>query len=204
MSTDVDRDLAALRDVTDRFVDAVGSIEEHQWALGTPCSDWDLAALVDHLTGGNWFTTRILAGDGADDAMVATVNQFGGRSATREEAIQSARNQDAAFHRPDALEGTWNHVAGDLPGRQILRIRLHDLIVHSWDIEETLRPPATLPDDLVRWGVDELLHEGSLAAQHFDLVDAPALRASQNRATAYLQCFGRSPTRPGMEPTHQP
>lgn len=106
---------------------------------------------MDHITGGNWFTIRILAGHQADDAMSATMKQFGDEPATNEEAIQSAKDQVAAFHQPRALEQTWNHVAGDLSGRQILRLRLHDLIVHSWDIEETLRPPANVPDDLVRW-----------------------------------------------------
>ena len=50
---------------------------------------------------------------------------------------------------------------------------LHDLIVHSWDIDHTLDPPASIPTDLVRWGLDELADNDSLTRKHFDLAMAP-------------------------------
>lgn len=140
---------------------------------------------------GNWFTVAILAGELADDAMAATMERFGDEAATSEAAILSLSDQVAAFHRPEVLDRRWSHVAGDIRGRQILRLRLHDLIVHNWDVEETPRPGASLPDDLVRWGLDELVHDDSLTAQHFDLDRAPSRRAPNNSETAYLETFGR-------------
>lgn len=191
MSTTDDPDLAALQTVTSRLTEAVASIELHHWNSETPCGDWDLTALVDHITGGNWFTVAILAGELAGDAMAATMERFGGESATIEAAILSLGEQVAAFHRPEVLDQSWSHVAGDISGRQILRLRLHDLIVHSWDVEETLSPGANLPDDLVRWGLGELVDDDSLTAQHFDLVNALSLRSCNNSGFAYLEAFGR-------------
>lgn len=191
MNTADDVDVPALHMVTRTLVESVTSVEIDQWTLATPCSDWDVRALVDHLTGGNWFTVAILAGARAEDAMAATVERFGGGSATSEAAVQALEDQVAAFLRPEALDRTWHHVVGDLSGRQILRLRLHDLIVHSWDIEEALHPGATLPGDLVRWGLDELVHDESSTARHFDLVAVPGPRSPDDEATTYLEIFGR-------------
>lgn len=191
MTIAADSDLAALDTVTANLADVVASIEEHHGALATPCTDWNLTALVDHVTGGNWFTVTILQGHRAEEAMSATLDRFGGRSATRTAAMGSLTDQLDVFHRPEVLDRTWNHVAGDLTGRQILRVRLHDLIVHSWDLEQTLRPGADLDGGLVRWGLDDLAREGSLAAEHFDLVDLAPARLAGDDAAAYLGLFGR-------------
>lgn len=191
MNTADDVDVDALETVTRNLAASVASIALNQWSLATPCSDWNLTALIDHITGGNWFTVAILSGERAEDAMTATMERFGDRSVSSEAAIQSLNDQVVAFLRPEVLDRAWNHVAGDLSGRQILRLRLHDLIVHSWDVEDTLRPGATLPDDLLQWGLDELVHDDSLTAQHFDLVNVPVLRSPNDGPTSYLEAFGR-------------
>lgn len=192
MSTANDVDVAVLQAATRNLTESVASIEADQWRLATPCSDWDLTALIDHITGGNWFTVAILAGERAEDAMATTTARFGGGSATTEATLQSLGDLLDAFRGPDTLDRTWNHVAGDLGGREILRLRLHDVIVHGWDVEEALRPGATVPDDLARWGLDDLMSADSLAAEHFDLVDVSAVRSPGAGSTAYLGMFGRT------------
>jgi uncharacterized protein (TIGR03086 family) len=191
MRTADDVDVAALHTVTEKLVESVTSIEINQWTLSTPCSDWNLTALIDHITGGNWFTVAILAGERAEDAMTAARERFGGRPASPDTAIESLENQVVALLRPGALDRTWNHVAGDLSGRQILRLRLHDLIVHSWDVDEALRPGATLPAGLVQWGLAELVRSDSLTTEHFGLVNVQVLRSPNEGSTAYLEVFGR-------------
>jgi hypothetical protein len=108
-----------------------------------------------------------------------------------EAAIDSLTEQLAAFHRPDVLDRTWSHVAGDLTGRQILRLRVHDLIVHSWDVEEAVRPGSSVDGALVRWGLGDLGRDDSLAAEHFDLTDFAEAGQSSDGATGYLRLFGR-------------
>lgn len=191
VNSEHDPDLAALRSLTTHLRGALDSIEDHQWPLSTPCADWDLSGLVDHVTGGNWFTTRILAGQSAAGAMAETVEQFDGRSATGEEAASSLDDQYEAFIAPGVLDRIWNHVVGDLTGRQVLRLRLHDLIVHTWDIEQSVGPPASVPEDLARWGLAELANDQSLTARHFGLTTRPGLgpEAAEDAAAAYLSRF---------------
>jgi len=44
-------DLEALGAATDEFVRIVGVVEAAQWALPTPCEEWDVRELVAHVVG---------------------------------------------------------------------------------------------------------------------------------------------------------
>ncbi|MEZ5225508.1 MAG: maleylpyruvate isomerase N-terminal domain-containing protein [Acidimicrobiales bacterium] len=77
----LDPDLAALEHASERFADAVRTIDLGDWQRPTPCEEWDVQALVDHVVGGNWFTTLILGGHAADEAMQQTMARFGDGSA---------------------------------------------------------------------------------------------------------------------------
>jgi len=191
MTSDDDPDLAALEKLSGELSAALRSIADDQWSLATPCPDWDLSALVDHMTGGNWFTRWIFDGLSADEAMTRTVEQFSGGGASAVQATSSVADQLTVFTRPGVLDRTWSHVVGDLTGRQILRLRLQDLIVHTWDVGETVDAPAGLHADLVNWGMSELADEASLTAKHFQLVSIRTFETGQNTATTYLRRFGR-------------
>ncbi len=189
MVTIDDRDLAALNTVTTSLSASFASIDEAQMDLPTPCADWSLTALVDHVVGGNWFTLEILAGAAADEALNRTMARFEAGGATPAQAVSSAADQLASFAEPGVLTQTWHHIAGDLTGRQILRIRLHDLIVHHWDIEQTLRPPASVTQDLLDWANAEIADPASLSAKVFEFDDVASNDRDPGRR--YLQRFGR-------------
>ncbi len=191
MATSQDPDLAALTHVSSLLATTLSSIGEHQLTWATPCSDWDLNSIVDHVTGGNWFTIQVLDGHSTEHAMTSTMERFGGCSSSRLDAGISVADQLAAFRKPDVLRQTLHHVAGDLTGRQILRLRLHDLIVHIWDIGQTLDPPTSLPDELVRWALTELSDEESLTPKHFGLTAQPSDDSNAEAAAGYLSRFGR-------------
>jgi uncharacterized protein (TIGR03086 family) len=191
MTTRQDADLDALASVGSHLVAALGAIGDHQLTWATPCSDWDLAALIDHVTGGNRFTVQISEGHTADEAMTRTIEHFKSGSASTMEATSSVNDQFTAFNQPGALDRTWHHVAADLMGGQVLRLRLHDLIVHTWDIEQTLDPPASLPRELLRWGLAELSDTESLTSELFELTTLPGAGAIEDPAIAYLHSFGR-------------
>lgn len=191
MTISQDADLSALTTVTTQLVAALDSIQDDEWAVSTPCDEWDIAALVDHVTGGNWFTAHILDGQGSDEALRLTMARFADESAGGGEAIQSAEEQLTAFERDGVLDESWDHVAGTLSGRQILRLRLHDLIVHTWDIIQSVRPPASVSQDLINWGINELNDRNSLTARHFQIVGEIEPRTSSDSAATYLAAFGR-------------
>lgn len=188
-----DPDLAMLATVTSHLAKQLGDIEGEHWNRPTPCDDWDLRGLVDHVTGGSWFTVAILNGASAEDALSEAMGRFDDASPTADDAIQAATLQLNAFQQPGILEQRSDHIAGVLEGREILRLRLHDLIVHMWDIDTSLSGTTELRHDIARWGVAELSSDNSLSAAHFGLTELHLDHDSSRPDLAYLAMFGRTP-----------
>lgn len=159
-------DLAVLDLVSDAFISACRPVRDDQLGGETPCSEWNVTDLLDHVTGGNRFTVGILRGDSADDALTAAVASFQDGHDPVAASADSTRLQRAAFHEVGALDRICDHVAGAIHGRHVLRLRLHDLIIHTWDLDEAIDPPAVIPEELVRWSIAELADPQSLTAQH--------------------------------------
>lgn len=193
MTPTVDPDLATLATVTSHLTTVLARIEDEHWQRSTPCGDWNLRELVDHVTGGNWFTIAILGGKSSDHALSETRDRFEHASPTATEAIHAAALQVEAFQEPQALERNSDHVAGTIQGREILRLRLHDLIVHVWDIGVSLSTTEQLPLDLAQWGINELSRDDSTSARHFELTDLHVAIDDTRPDLAYLEVFGRTP-----------
>lgn len=170
MLVDIDaKDLDTLASTSGTFIDACGSIQVRQWELPTPCSEWGLRQLVDHVIGGNRFTILILGGASGQDALDAAVASFDRDDDARSSAASSANEQLDAFRSPSALDAPCSHLDALLTGRQLLRIRIHELIIHTWDIMETIGPPALIQPELVKWTIEELDRPDSLAIERFGL-----------------------------------
>ncbi len=189
MNTEDAGDLALLARVSSDFELLCTSIRDPQWSLPTPCAEWNLEQLVDHVIGGNRFTIRILAGESADAAMAETVRSFDERHETPAAALESINEQLLAFDEAGVLDGTFHHVAGELTGREVLRIRLHELIIHSWDIAQALDPRAFIRDEFVAWSFGEICKPESNTAELFAL-DTGALEGERSER-ALLAAFRR-------------
>ena len=186
-------DLTILSQVSAAFERLCGSIEVGQWKLPTPCTDWDLSQLVDHVTGGNRFTISILSGQSAEAAMDGAMESFDKSHQPGEAAISSIRTQRESFSKPGVLDQICHHVGGEMLGREVLRLRLHDLIVHTWDMSQTLNPPASIPAAFVDWALTEIADPASLTKRHFGL-DTNMLVAGDGvpSQVVLLAAFGRS------------
>lgn len=119
-----------------------------QWACPTPCAEWNVRDVADHILGGNRFTVLIVDGLPADEAMDTVIRgDFAGDPSPAFEASSTA--QLSALRRPGVLERMYEHPMGLLSGRQIARLRMSDLVVHAWDIARALGLPEELDHLLV-------------------------------------------------------
>src|SRR5215213_1054604 len=88
-------------------------VRPEHWLLGTPCDEWDVRALVNHVVGGATRYVMLLHGATADE-VVATValDHLGADAVASFE--QRAQEVAHAFGEPGALLRTVHHPAGDI------------------------------------------------------------------------------------------
>ncbi|MBV2366286.1 TIGR03086 family metal-binding protein [Streptomonospora nanhaiensis] len=130
------------------FDQRVRAVQVTQWADPTPCTEWDVHDLVNHITGEQLWVPYLLAG--GDTA--AAGDRFDGDVlgdepvATWEVAAREAR---AAWLQPGTQERTVHLSFGDAPGEVYLWQMTFDLTVHAWDLARAVGADERLDPALV-------------------------------------------------------
>ena len=126
----------------------VAAIADDQWTAATPCADWDVRALVNHLVAGNHWAARLGAGETI--AQVGT-DLDGDLLGDDPVAAYDASVEPAArvFERPGAMNAMCAVSYGPVPGSTYAGHRFIDVLVHGWDLAVATGQDATLPEDLV-------------------------------------------------------
>ena len=138
----------SLRRAADGFRGIVAQVGDDQWQLPTPCDGWTVRQLVGHVASGCHMAATLADGGDRDDAIAALGVDHLGAEPIR--AIDTALElQQAAFERPDVDLHVFHHPAGDMPGAQVFRFRLGDLLVHQWDLANAIGADDTLDRELV-------------------------------------------------------
>jgi uncharacterized protein (TIGR03086 family) len=136
--------LGQLGRASDAVAGLVSNIRADQWPAPTPCTDWTVRQLVNHLIGMNRVFTALLAGQPPPPRPSADHTEDDPAGAYRD----SAAALQAAFSRPGVLERAYPGPLGTATGAERLKIRLYDLLAHGWDLAQATGQPADLPDDL--------------------------------------------------------
>jgi len=129
---------------SDAVAGLISNIRADQWSAPTPCPDWTVRQLVNHLIGMNRVFAALLAGQPPPPRPPADHVEDDPVGAYRD----SAAALQAASGRPGVLEGTYHGPLGTATGAERLQIRLYDLLAHGWDLAQATEQPADLPDDL--------------------------------------------------------
>ena len=143
-----DAERAPLVGQLSRALDAVAglisNIRADQWSAPTPCTDWTVRQMVNHLIGMNRVFAALLADQPPPPRPSSDHVEDDPVGAYRD----SAATLTAAFGRPGVLERTYQGPLGTATGGDRLKIRLYDLLAHGWDLAQATEQPADLPDDL--------------------------------------------------------
>jgi uncharacterized protein (TIGR03086 family) len=135
------RSLAATR----KYVAAVG---DDQWELPTPCEDWNVRELVNHIVTGNEWAGELANGK--------TIEEVGDRldgDILGDDALaaydSSAKAAEAVFREPGAMERPCAVSYGPVPGEVYCGHRFIDVLIHGWDLAIGTGQNATLDPELV-------------------------------------------------------
>ena len=128
----------------------VANVERSQFGLPTPCAEFDVRALLNHMIGGNHRFVAIANGE--PGASVPATGDF-----VDDDALtpyrESADALSEAWSEPALLERTVHLPFGDFPGEMALGIHTVEVVVHGWDLANATGQPTELDPELyeVAW-----------------------------------------------------
>jgi uncharacterized protein (TIGR03086 family) len=134
------------------FAQRLARVQPDQWTAPTPCTEWDVRALVNHVVGANRRYTLLLHGATAGEVdATRTVDHLGLDPVAS--FVATATELNAAFREPDALNRTAHHPAGEHTGTQLLEMRVLDVAVHTWDLARAIGAEESLDRDVIEFAL---------------------------------------------------
>jgi uncharacterized protein (TIGR03086 family) len=174
----------------ERFGALVHGVRPEQWHDATPCAEWDVRALVNHLVYELRWAPPLLAGQTIAEVGTRFDGDLLGDDpvAAWDDAVRAAR---AAVAAPGALDTTVHLSFGDTPAVGYLTQLAGDLVVHGWDLARGAGADDTLDPELVsavHAAVAPMAAELAASGLFDPPVDVPADASEQTRM---LALFGR-------------
>jgi uncharacterized protein (TIGR03086 family) len=166
----------------------VNRIRPDQWGQLTPCSEWNLRALVEHLITEARWTAPLLSGLTIDE-VGSTLDEPLDPDPVLAWSRAKATAQDAARDRQ--FDETVVHLSsGETPAQEYLRQLTADYLIHGWDIAITLGLNDVLDPELVS-RVADWLPAHAAAYRDAGMINAPATHTEDDPQTRLLAMFGR-------------
>lgn len=136
----------------DGFAQRLALVQPDQWTAPTPCTEWNVRALVNHVVGANRRYTMLLHGANAGEVdATRTVDHLGHDPVAS--FVTTAAGLDAALREPGALARTAHHPAGERTGAQLLEMRVLDVAVHTWDLARAIGADESLDPDVAAFAL---------------------------------------------------
>ena len=122
----------------------VANIKPDQLHAPTPCDEYDVSGLLNHLIGGNFWVAPLVEGKTIDEVGDALDRDF-----AIDEYQASADEADKAFSSAGAMERPVAVSYGPVPGEVYAGHRFVDVLIHGWDLAKATGQDTALDPDLV-------------------------------------------------------
>ena len=115
----------SLHDATNEMMRLIGNVDGSELDSATPCEDWTVADLIEH----------VLGSAGAFTAAANRENFTGAPSRSdRENADVILKTLAAAWDQDGAQEGTTIAGGNEMPAQIWAAVALDELVIHGWDL----------------------------------------------------------------------
>jgi len=166
----------------------VDTVRTEQWAAATPCTEWSVRDLLNHLTSEHLWAPHLLRGE--------TLEQVGDRY----DGDVLGDDPAGAWHRAadtsraawqDAPAGTTVHLSfGPTPVEEYGEQMFTDLVVHGWDLARAIGARTDIDPDSAEHALRYIEpHLGQWPGAFAD----PVSTDSDDPADRMIAMFGRNP-----------
>ena len=185
-------DQAALHQrAVEEFDARVRKVDDDQWELPTPCSDWNVRQLVNHLVYENRWTVPLMEGS----TIAAVGDRYEGdllgddpKAAWRESSTEAV----AAVQADGALGRVVDLSSGPTPAGEYVSQLFADHLIHAWDLARAVGADERLDPELVEacaaWFTEMEPHYRAAGA----VGERPETPPGTDAQTTLLAAFGRT------------
>ncbi|MDQ3771244.1 MAG: TIGR03086 family metal-binding protein [Actinomycetota bacterium] len=179
-----------LAGAAEEFDRRVQFVQDDGWSRSTPCSEWDVRALVNHIVNEDLWVPPLMGG--------STIEEVGDRfdgdclGDDPKAAWKSAKDDAvAAISEEGALERTVHLSFGDTPGSEYVMQLFADHLIHGWDLARAIGAEERLDPELVssckEWfsNMEDAYRGAGAIAERADASDGA------DEQTQLLAMFGR-------------
>jgi uncharacterized protein (TIGR03086 family) len=132
--------------VLDRTNEVVDRVEPSQLGNPTPCSEWDVRAVINHITGGaTMFAECVEQGSVPDSRLGELMGGDNLGDDFKASYLAASDRARATFSMPGALDKTVKLPFGEMPAGIALNIAIMDVMTHAADIARATG--QTIDDD---------------------------------------------------------
>jgi len=123
-------------------------VRPEQWTGATPCTEWNVRQVVNHLVGENLWAVELLQGRTIAEVGTRLDGDLGGDDPSGAYAA-SVRSASQACTTPGAMGVTCHLSFGDYSGSDYTAQLFMDTLIHGWDIATATGQDARLDPELV-------------------------------------------------------
>jgi uncharacterized protein (TIGR03086 family) len=171
------------------------AVSPSQLTLPTPCTEYDVRALLSHIVGG--LTRTALVGEGAEDALAHPAQASGVTDDGWPDAYRAAAARSSAAWADDAkldalVEVPW----GKIPGRFAVAGYIQEVLAHGWDLARATGQPTEGDPELALFSLATAQRilppeiRGDEGVPFGPVIEAPAGAGPYTQLAAWL---GRQP-----------
>jgi uncharacterized protein (TIGR03086 family) len=195
--TPIDRDLEYLAVARLGFKLRLALVGADDWAKPTPCTEWDVRQLVNHVVGSDLRYTDLLNGGRADDFKRRTREETRSAPVVGSDPVEdwarSGAALDAAFRTPGAMDRIVDYPRGPLRGRELLENRIVDITIHTWDLARAIDADDALDERLIRRCLSARFFQRRTSADDGPSAVPGSLHTTRSQ-DRLLRASGRSPS----------
>jgi len=141
----------------------IAGIKPDQWHRSTPCTEWDVRELTNHVVAENWWAAEL-----ANGATIADVGDRLDGDVLGTDPLGAYDSSAAAaaevFEREGAMTAPCAVSYGPVPGSMYCGHHFIDVFIHGWDLAVATDQPTDLDPDLVVACLDVVRPQSAMLA----------------------------------------